>query len=129
MELVLTIHGFVRWLAAIMAIAAIIKFGIGFVRKQPYTGMDRGLMSGYAGFLDLNLLLGLILLFVDGIYNMERIEHATTMIIAIVLAHSSAAWKKSDSSNKKFRNNLIVVLLSIVVVFMGVTRLRGGWTF
>ena len=119
MGFVLTLHGLVRWLAAIVAIVAIVKFALGLIQKQSYTSMDRGLMAGYTGILDLNLLLGLILLIFGGGFSGPRIEHTTTMVIAIVIAHSSAAWKKSDSASKKFRNNLIVVLLSIIFIFYG----------
>ena len=120
MAFVLEIHGLVRWLVALIAIVAIVKFAMGWLRN----------MSAYTGLMDLNLLLGLILLFgLGGGFPMHRIEHATTMIIAAVVAHLSAIWKKSDDAAKKFRNYLIVVVVSIVLIVMAVIRLRGGWTF
>ncbi len=128
MEFVLTIHGFVRWLVAIMAAVAIIKFALGFIRKEAYSGMDRGLMAAFTGFLDLNLILGLILLFgLGGGFPRVRIDHTGTMIVAIIIAHSAAAWKKSDDSAKKYRNNLIVVIVALIFVFLGVTQIRGGF--
>lgn len=130
MGFVLTLHGEVRWLLALVAVAAIIKFAIGLIQKQDYKGIDRGLMSGYTILMDVNLLMGLILLFgLGGGFPMARIEHATTMIIAVAVAHSNAAWRKSDDDQKKFRNNLIVVLVSLALIFVGVLRLRGGWVF
>ena len=130
MAFVLEIHGLVRWLVALIAIVAIVKFAMGWLRNMPFTPADRGIMSAYTGLMDLNLLLGLILLFgLGGGFPMHRIEHATTMIIAVVVAHLSAIWKKSDDSAKKFRNYLIVVVVSIVLIVMAVIRLRGGWTF
>ena len=128
MEFVLTIHGFMRWLVAIVALAAIIKFTLGLIRKEAYTGLDRGLMAAFTGLLDLNLLFGLILLFgLGGGFPRHRIEHAGTMIIAIIIAHSAAAWKKSDNSAKKYRNNLIVVVVALAFVFLGVIQVRGGF--
>ena len=130
MAFVLEIHGLVRWLVALLAIVAIIKFTLGWLRNLPCTSADRGIMSAYTGLMDLNLLLGLILLFgLGGGFPMHRIEHATTMIIAVVVAHLSAIWKKSDDVSKKFRNYLIVVVVSIILIVMAVIRLRGGWTF
>ena len=130
MGIILTIHGFVRWLVAIVALVAIVRSVMGLVQKQSYTSTDRSLISVYTIVMDVNLLLGLILLFgLGGGFPMLRIEHATTMIIAIVVAHSTAAWRKSDDSAKKFRNNLIAVVVSLALVFVGVIRLRGGWTF
>lgn len=85
-------------------------------------------MSAFTGVLDLNFLLGLILLFgLGGGFPMERLEHAGTMIVAVVVAHSSAAWRKSQNSAVKFRNNFLVVVVALVLVFTAVTRLRGGW--
>jgi hypothetical protein len=129
-EFVLEIHGLVRWLVAVVAIVAIVKFALGWLRNMPFTPADRGIMSAYTGLIDLNLLLGLILLFGLGNgFPMNRIEHTMTMIAAIVVAHLSAIWRKSDDSAKKFRNNLIVVVVSIFLIITAVTRLRGGWIF
>ncbi len=130
MGFVLEIHGLIRWLVALAALVAIVKFAIGWLQKKPYTAADRGIMSAYTGLMDLNLLLGLILLFgLGGGFPMYRIEHATTMIIAIVVAHLSVIWRKSDDAAKKFRNNLIVVVVSILLVVAAVFQLRGGWIF
>jgi uncharacterized membrane protein YphA (DoxX/SURF4 family) len=129
MSTLIGIHGMIRWVVALVAIVAILKFAISWLRQMPYTGMDRGLMSGFVGLLDLNFLLGLIILIFGGGFNGPRIEHAVTMLIAIAIAHSSAAWRQSDDEQKKFRNNLIVVMVSLAFIILGVVRLRGGWVF
>ena len=127
MDIVRPIHVEIRWLVAIVAIVVIIKFAVGLIRKSEYGPMDRGLMSGLVGLIDINFLLGLILLFTLGFEGQERLEHAGTMFIAVLLAHSNAAWRKSEDSAKKFRNNLILVVVVLALVFLGVTRLRGGF--
>ncbi len=87
-------------------------------------------MATFVGLLDLNLLLGLILLVgLGGGLPMPRVEHATTMFLAIVMAHLSALWRRSDDPVKKFRNNLVVVVVALALVALGVLRLRGGWIF
>jgi uncharacterized membrane protein YphA (DoxX/SURF4 family) len=128
MDFLLTLHGEIRWLVALIAVVAMVRFAIGWLRGAEYKGLDRGLMAAYTGFLDLNFLLGLILLFgLGGGFPAYRIEHAVTMFIAVGVAHSAAAWRKSDDAALKFRNNLIVVVVSLLVVILGVIRLRGGW--
>lgn len=130
MDIILTIHGLMRWLVAIVGIIAIIKFGYGWLSKADYTPLDKRIMSIFTIFLDINVLLGLILLFgLGGGFPMNRVEHATTMILAAVVAHLSAFWRKSPNAATKFRNNLIVVIIALLFVFMGVMRLRGGWIF
>ncbi len=130
MESILEIHGLIRWLVALSALVALVKFGLGWARKSSYTAADNGIMSAFTGLMDTNLLLGLFLLFALGNgFPMNRLEHAGTMIVAVVVAHLSAIWRKSDDSAKKFRNNFGVVLVALALVFTAVTQLRGGWLF
>lgn len=128
MEFILTLHGSVRWLVLIVAVLAVVRFALGWLRKLDYTPLDSRLMLIYTIALDFNLLLGLILLIgLGGGFPSNRIEHAGTMFLAVLLAHTNAAWRKSDDAQRKFRNNLVVVIVSLLVIFMGVIRLRGGW--
>jgi len=130
MDFILTIHGLMRWLVAIAGLIAIIKFAYGWLSKADYTPLDKRIMSIFTILLDINVLLGLILLFgLDGGFPPNRLEHATTMILAAVTAHLSAIWRKSPNSAVKFRNNLIVVVIALLFIVMGVSRLRGGWVF
>jgi hypothetical protein len=128
-NLLLTIHGELRWLIVLVAVVAIVKFAHGWLTKAEYKGMDRGLLAAFSGLLDLNLLLGLILMITLGVGVPARIEHATTMVIALAIAHSSSLWRRSTNSTTRFRNSLLTVVLALIVVFIGVVRLRGGWVF
>ncbi|VAW31282.1 hypothetical protein MNBD_CHLOROFLEXI01-819 [hydrothermal vent metagenome] len=127
MDIIHTIHGEVRWLVAIAAIIVIIKFALGLIQKKKYERIDRILMSSLVGLIDLNFVLGFILLFSLGFSGRTRMEHVGTMFIAVLLAHSNAVWKKSDDSGKLFRNNLILVIVVLVLVFVGVQTIRGGF--
>ncbi len=130
MNIILTVHGLWRWLVAIVGIIAIIKFAYGWFSKSEYMPLDRRLMSLFTISMDINVLLGLILLFgLGGGFPPNRLEHATTMIVAAFVAHLSVIWRKSPSSTVKFRNNLIVVIVALLLVIGGVIRLRGGWMF
>lgn len=128
MNLLLTIHGEIRWLVALVAVIAIVKFALGWLTNAEYKPIDRGLMAAFSGLLDLNLLLGLILILTLGVAP-NRIEHAVTMVIALVIAHSNSLWRRTTNSSIIFRNNLIAVVLALIVVFIGVVRLREGWVF
>lgn len=129
MGTLLTIHGEIRWLVAIAAVIVIIKFLIGWLGKKNYTSVDRTILMVYTILLDINLLLGLILLFFAGGFSGPRLEHATTMILAAIAAHMTSIWRKSTDSTIQYRNQLLLVLLSLALVVMGVLRLRGGFTF
>lgn len=124
MAIIRTIHGELRWVIAIVAIIVLIKFAIGWFGKREYQPIDRTLLLIYTSLMDVNLVLGLILLFSLGLSGMVRLEHAITMILAVVSAHLTALWRKSEDSTTKYRNQLLMVLLSLVFVLLGVIRLR-----
>ena len=132
MDILLVIHSHTRWLILLVALVAIVKFAIGWLRGGTFKGMDRGLAAGFSGLMDLQATVGLIFLIwtsVVGVpFTPNRMEHATTMIIAAVLAHLPARWKNSPDAIR-FRNTLFCIVGALVLVFMGVVRLRGGWTW
>lgn len=132
MEILRIIHSHTRWLILIVALVAIVKFAIGWLRGGSFKGMDRGLAAGFSGLMDLQVTVGLIFLIWTSIvgvpFTPNRIEHLTTMLIAAVVAHLPAMWKKS-ADNIRFRNTLFCIVGALVLVFVGVTRLRGGWTW
>ena len=131
MNTLMTIHGEVRWLVAILAVVVIIKFAMGWLGRRNYTSLDRSLLMAYTILLDINVLLGLRLL-VFGTATVaaaDRWEHAVTMLLAVIAGHMTAIWRRSTDSPTKFRNQLLLVALSLLLVFFGVIRLRGGFTF
>jgi len=132
MDFLFTLHSHTRWLILLVAVAAIIKLAIGWLRGGTFKGIDRGLAAGFSGLMDLQATLGLIFLIWTSIvgtpFTPNRIEHLTTMLIAAAVAHLPAMWKKSADSIR-FRNTLFCIIGSLALVFMGVWRLRGGWTW
>ena len=131
MNILLMAHSGLRWLILVVAVIAILKYLMGWLSRGQFKGMDRGLMSGYTGLMDLQVMLGIILLLWTGFtgigFPLYRIEHAVIMILAAVAAHLSARWRNADDTIR-FRNNLFVLLASIVLVVIGITVLPGGLT-
>ena len=58
MSVILTIHSLIRWLIVLLALAAIIKLALGWRQGRAFDKMASGLVSGYTGLLDLQLLIG-----------------------------------------------------------------------
>lgn len=129
MGTLLTIHGEIRWLVALAALVVIVKFLIGWLGKKEYAPLDRTLLMVFTILLDINVLLGLIILFFGGGFSGPRLEHATTMILAAIAGHMTAMWRKTPDSSIKYRNQLLMVLLALALVILGVVRLRGGFMF
>ena len=123
------LHSIVRWIIVIVALAAIVRFVLVWAGKAQGSNMDRGLMSGFSGLLDLQVLLGLIYLVWNGLsgtgFPLYRLEHAFTMIVAVVIAHMSIRWKNAEVPIRA-RNNLVAIVASSVLIFIGVA-IVGGW--
>jgi hypothetical protein len=132
MSILLSIHSLVRWLIVIVALVAIIKFALGWLRGGAFQAMDRGLASGFSGLVDLQVTLGIIYMIWNGLaagtgFPGYRILHGVIMIIAAVFAHLPVRWK--DAEDKiRFRNSLFVVLDVLIIVFIGIAQLPGGLT-
>jgi len=126
MDILLMLHAIVRWIILLVAVVAIIKFALGWLQGGEFTGMDRGLTSGYSGLMDLQVTLGIIYLIWNGIvsegFPAFRIAHGVTMIIAASVAHLSVRWKNADDKTR-FRNNLFIILGSLILVVIGLSFL------
>ncbi|MCC7445923.1 MAG: hypothetical protein IT324_00835 [Anaerolineae bacterium] len=126
-SILLTLHSIVRWVAVVVAIAAVVWFLMVWLGGRRNERADRGLMSAFAGMLDLQIVLGVLLILTGGGLFPYRIEHAVTMILAVIVAHLPMRWRKAEPSIRA-RNNLIAIVIALVLVFMGVARLPGGWS-
>ena len=126
MGFVLTVHSIVRWLVVLVAVIAVVRYALVMAGRAQPSGMDRGLSSGYTGLLDLNVLLGLILIIGLG-FTTQAIEHAVTNLIGVAVAHIFAQRaKKIEAATLKARTNLLGVVISLAIIIVGVA-LVGGW--
>jgi hypothetical protein len=127
MDFVLTLHSIVRWFVVLVAVIAVVRYALVMAGKAQSSGMDRGLISGYTGLLDLNVLLGLILIIGLGEWETVQIEHAVTNVIGVVVAHFFAQRaKKIEDPKIKARTNLLGVVISLAIIVVGVMFV-GGW--
>ena len=131
MDFLITIHGHNRWLMIIFALLAIFSILSNMRDSGEYKKFTRLTGSIYAYALALQFVIGLILFFPKGNaldWNMSALriqfEHATTMILAIAIAHSPADWKKLEIS-KRLRNTLIAYIVSLLLIILGVIRIGG----
>ena len=132
MDFVVGLHSLVRWLVVIAAVIAVIRYVIDLVGQSPDAEMGRKLMMAYTILLDVNVLLGLILLIgrATGVGQILPIwiEHAVTNLIAVVVAHIFAARGKKLAEPKRAAAwRLAGVVISIGLIVMGVARI-GGWS-
>jgi len=126
MNILLMFHAILRWIIMLVAVIAIVKYALGWLQGGAFKGMDRGLMSGFSGLMDLQATLGIIYLLWNGLvsegFPLFRIEHGVTMIVAAAVAHLSVRWKNADDKTR-FRNNLFIIFGSLILVLIGVSFL------
>src|SRR5690625_2109272 len=82
-------HSGVRYLVLLVGIVALVAFLYGQITRKP-VGPGKGIMAAFVGVLDLQLLLGLVLVFLMPFYG-ALIGHLVLMIAAVALAHASAS--------------------------------------
>lgn len=132
MGTLITLHGLIRWVLALLAVIVLIKYIIGWLGKRPFTNLDRQLGSAYAWTMTLQFALGLISLIglaVMGTFNPRvHIEHAVYGLVATALAHMTVMFR-NQPDDKRFRNAFFLVLLSLLLAFWSVVRLRGSFFF
>ncbi len=129
MNTLLTLHSIVRWLVIFVAVVTLGKFALGMVRRAGPDKMDRGLMSGFSGLIDLQALLGITLVLWVGFTSGNLpsfIPHVIMMLAAVVLAHVPARWRKSNDP-LALRNNLLSIVGVLALILIGVRMLPQGW--
>lgn len=131
MEFLQMLHGHNRWLIALFGISSVITIVINLIQSSEFNSRTGITIKIYAYVLAFQFLGGLILFFPKASalnWDMSalriQLEHATTMILAIAIAHSTAAWKSAEP-RKRLRNSLIAVCISLLLVVAGVARIGG----
>jgi hypothetical protein len=126
MNILLIIHSILRWVILLVGVIALVVFLVNWLRRSKLQGVDRGLMSGFSGLMDLQATIGIILLIWGGLagigFPAYRIEHGVIMILAAVVAHLSARWKNAEET-LRYRNYFFIILASLVLVFIGISVL------
>jgi len=127
MPFLITLHGFVRGL---ILLAALIGLGGGFYAF--YGGRPRGGTLGrvvppiFLGFLDVQLLLGLVLLFTVPGALRRYLVHGIIMAVAVVLAHVFRVRLKKATEEGAARALLLLFAVPLIVILVGLAvRPRG----
>ena len=140
MNIVFHAHSGLRWLILLLVVVIILKSFIGWFSGGSYSKFDKILGSATVGFLDLQLLLGLVLYFFHSAFtknltfNMSNpterfwsVEHLMLMILAIAAAHiGKVKANKSPDDSVKFKFQAIFFSLSLILMIMAIPWDRIG---
>jgi uncharacterized membrane protein YphA (DoxX/SURF4 family) len=116
----LTIHSFVRWLILSLALFGTARSFVSMLSVSGrFTRLDVGVSLAYAGVLDLQFLLGILL--VLGALTLQTTVpwiHPMIMIPAIIVAHLSRRFAALPD-RKRHQRQLAIYLGSLVLIAIG----------
>jgi uncharacterized membrane protein YphA (DoxX/SURF4 family) len=119
----LTIHSFIRWLILSLALFGAARSFVSMLSVSGrFTRLDAGVSLAYAGVLDLQFLLG-ILLVLGALTLQETIPwiHPIVMIPAIIVAHLSRRFAAQPDRQRQQRQFAIYLgSLSLIVAGLAV---------
>lgn len=111
-------HSGFRYLVLLLGVAAVLWDGVALVRGKGFGRVARILGSVFVGLLDLQILLGLILLWTIPFYP-ALYGHVVTMLLAGVLAHGlSIANRRRQEPGPGLA--LLAAALPLVLVVLGI---------
>lgn len=129
----LHLHNFLRWAVVISAIFAIARYAMGYFQQKSFSETDRKAGLFYLISCDLQLLIGVLLMFFgrvvpaalaegmkgamgNSISRFFTVEHSLMMIIAIALVHIGYAKSKNGEDASRFRMGLIFFGISFLII-------------
>lgn len=119
MNILFHAHSGLRYLVLLVAVVALAVFLYGLATRRD-VGAARGLMAAFVGVLDLQALLGIILLLLWPFYG-ALIGHIVMMILAVAAAHvASVMARKSTDARRAMIIRTAGVAASLVLVIGGI---------
>lgn len=112
-------HSGVRYLVLLIGVIALVAFLYSQITRKPLNA-GKGIMAAFVGVIDLQVLLGLILVFLMPFYG-ALIGHLVLMVGAVAVAHASASIaRKKPEADRANTIRLIGVVVTLILVVGGI---------
>jgi hypothetical protein len=128
---ILAAHNIVRWIILVLGIIALFRAYRGWLGKQPWTSTDRKVGVFFGSALDVQLLLGIVLVILLGIQagvaslGPYLVEHVLPMLLAVILAHvGSVRSRKSASDAEKHKQAALWYTIVFLVLLVAIPWYR-----
>ena len=113
-------HSGIRYLVLLAGVLCAAYALVGWVTKRPYDRAMRGLASGFAGLLHLQILLGLVVVFTRGFYP-ALMGHITMMIAAAVVAQIPVSvMRRRPEEARTYAPHAVTALAALALIAAGV---------
>ena len=123
MEIIFQAHSGLRYMVLLLAVIAIGYHAFGLATRRPVDGGARFTRTLFVGTLDVQIVLGLILMAM-GIYYGALIGHLVMMLLAAVAAHvSGAVGRKAAEPRRYYTVVLTGLVVSLLLIVLGVAAI------
>jgi uncharacterized membrane protein YphA (DoxX/SURF4 family) len=119
MDTLFAAHSGVRYLVLLMGLVALVWFAWGKASGRPFSRPAPALLAGFVGFLDVQVLMGLVLL-IGGRRPAAIWGHLATMLLAAVAIHTVAAVHNRRPGPAGYGLPLFGVALTLGLIVLGI---------
>jgi hypothetical protein len=120
-------HSGLRYLVLLAGLVAVVYFAVGLAQKRPVTRAVRVMGAIFSGLMDLQVLLGLILVAM-GRYYPALIGHIVLMLLAVAVVHGTLVANRKRPQ-PGYALPLVGVVLGFALLAMGILAIRPSIFF
>ncbi len=128
-DILLYAHSGVRWLVVAVALLALLVNLYALARRssaKDQDGLVRDTMRLWTVSLDIQWLLGLVLILAMGVFTRPQLEHAFANTLAVAVAHAYMAFRKRPNQTRLIANAATIVIAILIIVVA--VAMIGGWS-
>jgi predicted lipid-binding transport protein (Tim44 family) len=122
-EILFHAHSGLRYLVLLVGVLSFGYSLVALARKRPWDRPGRGLLSAFVGVMDLQLLIGLVLVFVWNFYP-ALWGHIAMMVLAVAVGHvASVINKRRPPERQSHAVAAIGAAGSLLLIIGGITAI------
>ena len=114
-------HSGFRYLVILAGLIVIGYAAFGMVTGRPYDKTMRVTYAAFVGFLDLQVLLGIVYFVSSYRFTSRFMGHLFPMVLALIAAHVvSAVMKRRPEEERTYRPHLFGTLVALALIVLGI---------
>lgn len=116
MDIVLLLHSLVRFVLLVIAVIGLIKAIIALTQTGAADKLDQTLAAAFVGSYDLQVLLGILIIFLGGL---TQAIHPVVMFVGIVAAHGLQTMTKRAEGQQAKLYRLLLFIVPLAIILFG----------
>ena len=119
-SLLLMLHGLVRFLILLAAVVGLVKAVISLAQSRAPDKFDQMLASAFVGTYDLQMLLGILIIFLGGLL---QAIHPIIMFVGIVTAHGLQRMTRRAEGQQARIYQLLLFIVPLAIILIGLASI------